>query len=205
MHARNERALRVSGRRVTLGWMTLALSGGVIAGCRVEGHSARAQMLLAELSPITLAQPLSEARQAVPGLRVHHPGDRWAMQFAPDPARPMLAGVIVAPNPAAGDSASPDAVVASVEFLLTPVQAATLRARTTTLLGDPTSLTCAGRSISETDSVITWSRDVRGGVLMTVPHTRLAGEPSVARLFVYGSEWNPQRALSGYGVMACEA
>ena len=182
----------------------LALSGWLV-GCRLEGHSARAQELLGELTPVMLAEPLYDARQAVPGLRVHHPGDRWAIQIEPDPARPLLAGVIVAPNPAAGDSAAADAVVASVEFLLTPSQAATLRARTTTLLGEPTSLDCAGRSISETDSVITWARDVRGGVLMTIPHHRAAGEPSVARLFVYGSEWNPRRALSGYGVMACEA
>ena len=205
MHACNEGARRAAGLRAMLGAVVMVLCGNAMLGCRLEGHSARAQELLGELSPIMLAQPLYEARQAVPGLRVHHPGDRWAMQFAPDPARPMLAGVIVAPNPAAGDSASPDAVVASVEFLLTPVQAATLRARTTSLLGDPTSMSCAGRSISETDSVISWARDVRGGVLMTVPHTRLAGEPSVARFFVYGSEWNPQRALSGYGVMTCES
>jgi hypothetical protein len=176
----------------------------VLVGCRMEGHSARAQTLLGELTPIMLSQPLYEARQAVPGLRVHHPGDRWMMQFAPDSARPRLAGVIVAPRRMRGESALPDAVVASVESLLTPVQAATLRARTTTLLGDPTSLACAGRSVSETDSVITWARDVRGGVLMTMPHRRLTGEPSVARLFVYGSEWNPQRALSGYGVMSCD-
>jgi hypothetical protein len=204
MHARTAKVIPASRVQVRAFFGALAVCA-VLVGCRLEGHSARAQELLGELSPIMLAQPLSEARQSVPGLRVHHPGDRWAMQFAPDSARPLLAGVIVAPNPAAGDSASADAVVASVEFLLTPSQATALRARTTTLLGEPTSLECAGRSISETDSVITWARDVRGGVLMTVPNQRLAGEPSVARLFVYGSEWNPQRALSGYGVMACEA
>jgi len=205
MRVRDGMILAPARYRTVHSWLGAAVACALLAGCRVEGHSARAQQLLSELTPITLAQPLSEARQAVPGLHVHHPGDRWTQQFTPDPARPLLAGVIVAPNPAAGDSASPDAVVASVEFLLTPVQAATLRARTTTLLGEPTSLACAGRSVSETDSVITWARDVRGGVLMTVPHRRLAGEPSVARLFVYGSEWNPQRALSGYGVMTCDA
>jgi hypothetical protein len=176
----------------------------VLASCRVEGHSSRAQQLLAELTPITLTQPLLDARRVLPALRVHHSGDRWTTQFSPDSARPFLAGVIVTPNPAAGDSVSPDAVVEGVEFLLTPTQARTLRARTTSLLGEPTSLACAGRSVSETDSVITWARDVRGGVLLTMPQQRLSGEPAVARLFVYASGWNPQRALSGYGVMTCE-
>jgi hypothetical protein len=204
MCARIERTRPASGVRTIRGWFSILAACGALAGCRLEGHSARAQLLLNELSPIMLAQPLSEARQLVPGLRVHHPGDRWTLQFAPDTARPRLAGVLVEPNPAAGDSASADAVVAGVEFLLTPAQAATLRARTTALLGDPTSLACAGRSVSETDSVITWARDVRGGVLMTTPHKRLAGDPAVARLFVYGSAWNPRRALSGYGVMTCD-
>ena len=205
MYARNQQPIGAAIVRFAFGGAALLLGCGLQVGCRVEGHSARAQELLGELSPIMLAQPLSEARQSVPALRVHHPGDRWMLQFAPDSARPLLAGVIVAPNPAVGDSASPDAVVASVEFLLTPAQAASLRARTSKLLGDPTSLACAGRSVSETDSVITWARDVRGGVLMTVPHTRLPGVPSVARLFVYDSQWNPQRALSGYGVMTCDS
>jgi hypothetical protein len=204
MRAHDEKAVPAWSAGVGREWLGALAVCAVLAGCRMEGHSARAQALLGELTPVMLAQPLSEARQAVPGLRVHHPGDRWAMQFEPDPERPLLAGVIVAPNPAADDSAAPDAVVASVEFLLTPGQAATLRARTTSLLGEPTTLECAGRSISETDSVITWARDIRGGVLMTLPQRRLAGEPSVARLFVYGSEWNPQRALSGYGVMTCD-
>ena len=205
MRARDTMAVPVARVGVVHACLGVVVMCGALSGCRMEGHSARAQELLGELTPVMLAQPLSEARQVVPGLRVHHPGDRWTLQVAPDPTRPTLAGVIVAPNPPAGDSAAPDALVASVEFLLTPGQAATLRARTTSLLGAPTSLACAGRSVSETDSVITWARDVRGGVLMTVPHRRLAGEPSVARLFVYGSGWDPQRALSGYGVMTCDA
>jgi hypothetical protein len=205
MRAGKERTGTPPSLQMTRGFLVVMTVCGALAGCRVDGHSARAQQLLGELTPITLAQPLHQARRLVPALRVHHPGDRWSMQFSPDSAKPMMAGVIVAPNPAAGDSASSDAVVASVEFLLTPAQATALRARTTTLLGEPTSLTCAGRSVSETDSVITWARDVRGGALMTVPYRRLEGEPAVARLFVYGSEWNPQRALSGYGVMACDS
>ena len=101
-------------------------------------------------------------------------------------------------------SGDPDAVVESVEFLLTPAQAAKLRERTTALLGAPTSLACAGRSISETDSVIEWGRTARGGVLFTVPYRRLNGEPPVARLFVYSSRWDPSRMLSGYGVRTCD-
>lgn len=190
--------------RATRAWLGALAACISLAGCRMEGHSARAQQLLTELSPLTLAQPLREARRSVPILRVHHAGERWTMQLRPDSARPLLAGVIVTPNPAAGDSASPDAMVESVEFLLTPTQAIQLRARTTSLLGAPTSLACAGHSISETDSVIIWARDVRGGVLMTIPHRRLSDEPAIARLYVYASGWNPQRALSGFGVMTCD-
>lgn len=175
-----------------------------LGGCHLEGRSARAQELLSELAPITLSQSLAQAREAVPALRVHHAGERWTTQFQPDSSRPFLAGVIVNPSPTAGDSASPDAGVEGVEFLLTPAQAAALRARATALLGAPTSLACAGTSISETDSVIDWARDIRGGVLLTIPHRRLSGEPSTARLFFYTSGWDPHRAISGYGVMSCD-
>ncbi|HEY2027235.1 MAG TPA: hypothetical protein VGG78_09505 [Gemmatimonadaceae bacterium] len=170
----------------------------------MEGRSKRAQALLTELAPLTLGETLEQARSAVPGLRVHHAGDQWTLELAPDTARPLLAGVIVTPNPAQGDSASGDAVVESVEFLLTPAQALRLRAHTLALLGEPTSLACAGRSISETDSVIEWERNQRGGVLFTTPQRRLNGEPVVARLFVYSSSWDPRRALSGYGIRTCD-
>jgi hypothetical protein len=176
----------------------------VLAGCHVEGRSARAQQLLSELSPLRLTQTVEQARAAVPSLRVHHPGERWSTRFHPDPTRPFLAGVIANPSPAAGDSASPDADVEGVEFLLTVAQATEIRARTTALLGPPTSLACAGTSLSETDSVVDWARDVRGGVLLTLPHRRLNGEPPVARLFFYSTGWNPRRAISGYGVMPCD-
>jgi hypothetical protein len=189
-------------RRVRVVVSLLALLA--LTGCRIEGRSRRVQELLAELSPLTLGETLGQARSAVPGLRVQHPGDRWMIELEPDSARPLLAGVIVAPNPAEGDSASPDAVVESVEFLLTSAQALRLRARTLALLGEPTSVACAGRSISETDSVIEWARNPRGGVLFTSPYRRLNGEPSVARLFVYSSRWDPRRALSGYGIRTCD-
>ena len=187
--------------RVQLGVLATCAA---LAGCHMEGHSARAQRLLSELSPLTLAQPLGDARRRVPALRVHHAGERWTTTLRPDSLHPLLAGVIVSPNPAAGESASADAIVESVEFLLTPTQASEIRHRAISLLGEPTSIACAGRSISETDSVITWSRDVRGGVLLTIPHRRLSGEPATARLFVYTTSWNPHRALSGYGVMTCD-
>jgi hypothetical protein len=175
-----------------------------LTSCHMEGRSRRAQEFLTELAPLTLGETVEHARAVVPGLRVYHAGERWTVELRPDSARPLLAGVIVTPNPAAGDSAPPDAVVESVEFLLTPAQATKLRERTTALLGAPTSLACAGRSISETDSVIEWGRTARGGVLFTVPYRRLNGESPVARLFVYSSRWDPSRMLSGYGVRTCD-
>ena len=79
----------------------------------------------------------------------------------------------------------------------------TVRARATSLLGEPTSLACLSPTISEVDSVVTWTRDVRGGVVLAIPHRRLNDVPNVARLFVYATGWDPQHGLSGYGA-TCE-
>jgi hypothetical protein len=64
-------------------------------------------------------------------------------------------------------------------------------------------VTCAGRSIAETDSVAVWSRDIRGGVLIAFPVRRFDGERHAARVIVYNAGWDPQRAMSGFGVMSC--
>ena len=66
MRVRNEIGAHASRREGKTACCVALIACSLLAGCRVEGHSARAQQLLGELSPITLAQPLHEARQLVP-------------------------------------------------------------------------------------------------------------------------------------------
>ena len=175
----------------------------VSMGCHMEGRSARAQRLLSELAPLSLGEPLSHAEAAVPGLRVRHPSDRWSESVVIDSGGVALAGVTVSPPPADGDEGAPSAYVQSVQFVLSAPQASRLRLRAEKLFGAPHQVTCAGRSIAETDSVVLWPRDVRGGVLIAYPARRLEGERSIARLIIYGTGWDPTRAMSGFGVMSC--
>ncbi|MDB4900534.1 MAG: hypothetical protein JWN53_2342 [Gemmatimonadetes bacterium] len=178
----------------------------VCSACYLEGRTNRAERLLSELAPsLRFGETLSDARQAMPELRVRHPGDPTDLETADSAAPPHAVAVVVYPAPAANERARPDAAVAGVEFVMSPDIAAKLRRHISDVFRGPGSLVCAGRSIAETDSVVVWDVDRRGGALLTFPERRLDGDPLVSRLFVYTGAWQPARALSGYGLANCGA
>lgn len=186
----------------------VALVAGVapLSGCHLEGRSSRAQTLLTQLSPtLRLGEPLSDARRAIPTLRVRHPGDPTDVEMPNGDSTPRPVAVIVYPGPQAKEHAAPDAALEGVEFVMTPEVASGLRQQIAATFRQPGSLACASRTIASTDSIVQWDLDLRGGALLTFPERRPDGTVPISRLFVYTGGWRPSEALSGYHPSPCEA
>lgn len=188
--------------RFVLAAATLA----ALSGCRVEGRSSRAELLLSQLAPtLQLGEPLSEARSAVPALRVRHPGDATDLETAAAAAPPRPVAVIVAPTPQPHEHAAPDAAVEGVEFVMSPEVARRLRPQIAALFRGPGSRACAIRSVASADSIVEWELDIRGGALLTFPQRRADGAAPPSRLFVFTGAWRPPQSLSGYRATACDS
>lgn len=183
---------------------TVLLATLVLAACRLEGRSSRAERLLSELAPaLTFGERLADARRTIPALRVRHLGDPTDIEIAEPSASPQPVAVVVSPVPPAGQHESPDALVDGVEFVMTPSVAAQLRRHIATLFREPGALVCGGGSIAMTDSIVVWRLDRRGGALLTFPERRPSDAALVSRLFIYTSRWQPAHALSGFDRAIC--
>jgi hypothetical protein len=175
-----------------------------VTGCHLEGRSRRAERLLAELAPpLHFGQPLDDAKRAIPGLDVRHPGEWSTIYTATDSEPPRPVALIVWPRPERGGRASESAVVEGVELVMSPGVAARLRQHVDQLFGPPTEATCAGPMIAQTDSVLVWQLGRRGGALLTFPERRPDDVVPISRLFIYSGGWEPARSISGFGQAAC--
>lgn len=194
--------MRATRRRVVVMLTMMA----PLTACHIEGRSRRAEQLLGELAPaLRLGESLADARSAMPTLGVRHPGDSPNMYEAKDSEPPRAVAVVVWPGPAAGEHASPDAIVEAVEFVMSPAVAGKLRQHVSRLFGTPVQSTCAGRSLEQTDMVVVWDLGRRGGVLLTFPEQRPDGVAPTSRLFIHTGGWEPARSLSGFGQRSCSA
>ena len=193
------------GVRRAAGVVALVSGIATLSGCHIEGRSSRAQTLLSQLSPtLRLGEPLSDARRAIPTLRVRHPGDPTDVETPSGAGAPQPVAVIVYPGPQPKEHAAPDAALEGVEFVMTPEVASGLRQQIAATFRHPGSLACATRAIANTDSIVEWDLDLRGGALLTFPERRPDGAVPVSRLFVYTGGWRPSEALSGYRGTPCE-
>jgi hypothetical protein len=136
---------------------------------------------------------------------VRHPGDPTNLYLADDSGAPRVVAVIVRPGPAAGEHASPSALVEGVEMVMTPEIAATMRQHITEQFGKGAESKCAGQTLEQIDLVMLWETEGRGGILLTVPERRPDGIVPTSRLFIYTSDWDPGRSLSGFGRPDCTA
>ena len=196
-----------------VGWNHVARGGQFLAvitvlssalGCHLDGRTRRADRLLSELAPpLHLGQSLADARRAIPGLDVRHPGDSSSMYTATDSEPPRPVALIVWPRPAQGEHAVPGATVEGVELVMSPAVAAAVRKQVVDVFGPPTESTCAGPMIAQTDLVLLWNVGSRGGALLTIPERRPDGVAATARLFIYSGGWEPAQSISGYGTATC--